>query len=167
LELLAHLFDVPANHLWDDQAGSADVAERGLPAAGSMASRIQVLAAKFRQCRLEAGLSEQEMGQALGQPAEVIAQYEQGVSNIPLAELEIAAEHCGKSLLELVEDQPVHAAGVDQDHQDLVRLHQLPYDVREFVLATGSLPYLRIAQALSAIEPGYLRLIAETILDSA
>jgi transcriptional regulator with XRE-family HTH domain len=165
LEALAYLLDVPPESLWDK--GSApleDVPEESLPLAHLMRLRTKVLGIKLRQCRRSAGLSEEEIGQLLEQPAGVVSEYELGERQIPLAELEIAAEQCGHSLAFFRDDQMIPLGPSEQRRQDLAHLDELPTDIRQFVLNQENALYLRIAVLLSAMEADGLRQMAEAIL---
>jgi len=166
LEALAYFFGVPLVSLWDEKADQPEEsAAEPVPLAEMMALRRKMLAVQFRQCRRAAGLTQQQMGQLLGCSATRISQYERGRSDIPLAELEIAAGHCHRTLADFVDEQTIPLSRAEQERQTLARLRELPPDVREFVLKPSNVLYLRVAMLLSAIKTDSLRQIAETILD--
>jgi hypothetical protein len=77
----------------------------------------------------------------------------------------LAAEQCGQSLDEFLDDETIPLSNAEQDRQALAALQELPPDVREFVLKPSNALYLRIAMSLSAIKADELRRIAETLLD--
>lgn len=165
LEALAYLFDIPPETLWDTETAPAkDAPEENPPLAQLMRLRTKVLGIKLRQCRLSAGLSEAEVGQALEQPSTVVSEYELGNRQIPLAELEIAAEKCGQSLAFFRDDQMIPLGPSVQARQDLAHLDQLPADIRKFALSVDNALYLRIALLLSVMETDDLRQMAEAIL---
>ncbi len=166
LEALAYFFGVPLVSLWDEKADQPEESPaEPLPLAEMMALRRKMLAVQFRQCRRAAGLTQQQMGQLLGCSATRISQYERGRSDISLAELEIAAGHCHRTLADFVDEQTIPLSRAEQERQTLARLRELPPDVREFVLKPSNVLYLRVAMLLSAIKTDSLRQIAETILD--
>jgi transcriptional regulator with XRE-family HTH domain len=165
LEALAYLFDVAPESLWDQTSASPEeAAEEGQSLDQLMRLRTKVLGIKLRQCRLAAGLSEEEIAQALGQPATVITEYELGKRQIPLAELEVAAEECGQPLTFFRDDPMIPLGPSIQGRQDLAELEQLPADIRQFIVDPNHALYLRIAVLVSAMDAGELRQMAEAIL---
>jgi transcriptional regulator with XRE-family HTH domain len=166
LEALAYLFEVPPASLWDERLELAEESPaESLPIGQLLTLRRRMLAVHFRQCRLAAGLTQKEMAQVLGCPLGTIYLYERGKRDIPLAELELVSERCGRTLAELVDDQTIPLSQAEKDRQALALLNELPPDVREFVLKPTNALYLRIAMALSVVKTDSLRQIAETILD--
>ena len=166
LEALAYLFDVPAVSLWDDgYARPEGPSAEALPLAQMMLLRRKILAVQFRQCRQAAGFTQRELGQLLECSAYIVSEYERGKRDIPLAELEIAAERCGRGLAGFLDEQTIPLSAAEQDRQSLARLSELSPHVRDFVLNPTNALYLRIAILLSSMKADSLRQIAETILD--
>lgn len=166
LEALAYFLDVPAASLWDEASPEpGDPPAETLPMEQMLLLRRKILAVQFRQCRLNAGLTQKELGELLVCSANMISQYERGKREIPLAELEIAAEQCGQGLERFLDDETIPLGQVQRDRLTLAQLNELPPDVRDFVLRPTNTLYLRIAMLLSAMKADSLRQIAETILD--
>ena len=166
LEALAHLFDVPVASLWDEHHPEIEAAlDEPLYLDEITHIRRKILAVQLRQHRQAAGLSQRALGEMVGRSAAVISQYERGNRDIPLAELEVAAEQCDKSLASFLDEETLPLSPAERDRQDLAYLNELPPDVREFVLKPSNALYLRIAMLLSAMKADSLRQIAETILD--
>ena len=166
LESLALLFDVPVASLWDDAYPLPDkTEEEPLPLDQIMLLRRKMLAVRLRQVREAAGLSMREMGKALDCSPYMVSQYEQGAREIPLAELEMAAERCGQTIAEFLDDEAIPLSPAEQRRRILERLEALPPDMRDFVLNPTNVLYLRIAMLASALKADELRKIAETLLD--
>jgi len=166
LEALAHFFDVPLESLWDESYTLPEPEqEQDLPITQLMLLRRKELAIRFRQCRRAAELTQEQMGQILGRSAYIVSQYERGTRDIPLSEMEIAVEQCGRHLVDFLDEATIPLGHAEQDRQTLVRLNELPPDVREFVLKPTNMLYLRIAMLLSSLKTQNLRQIAEMILD--
>lgn len=166
LEALAYLFDVPVASLWDDGYAPAEKAPaEALPWGQLMLLRRKILAVQFRQCRQAAGLTQRALGQLIGRSAGIVSEYERGKRDIPLSELEIVAERCGKGLAEFLDEQTIPLSEAEKGRQMLARLGELSPDVRDFVLNPTNALYLRIAILLSSMKADSLRRIAETILD--
>jgi transcriptional regulator with XRE-family HTH domain len=166
LEALAYLLDVPLASLWDDgYAQPEEPSAETLPLAQMMLLRRKILAVQFRQCRQAVGFTQRELGQLLGCPVHRIAAYERGERDIPLAELEIAAERCGKELAHFLDERTIPLSVTEQGRQALARLRGLTPEVRDFALNPSNALYLHIAILLSSMKADSLRQIAETILD--
>jgi transcriptional regulator with XRE-family HTH domain len=166
LESLALLFDVPVASLWDDAYPLPDkTEEEPLPLDQIMLLRRKMLAVRLRQVREAAGLSMREMGKALDCSPYMVSQYEQGAREVPLAELEMAAERCGQTIAEFLDDEAIPLSPAEQRRRILERLEALPPDMRDFVLNPTNVLYLRIAMLASALKADELRKIAETLLD--
>ena len=166
LESLALLFDVPVASLWDDAYPLPEkIEEEPLPLDQIMLLRRKMLAVRLRQVREAAGLSMREMGKALDCSPYMISQYEHGAREIPLAELEMAAERCGQTIAEFLDDEAIPLSPAEQRRRILERLEALPPDMRDFVLNPTNVLYLRIAMLASALKADELRKIAETLLD--
>lgn len=166
LEALAYYLNVPVDSLWDDAVAPAEeMQEESLPLDQILLLRRKMLAVEFRQCRQAAGLSQGEMGELLGCSAHVVSQYEHGARDLPLAELELAAERCGHSLAQFMDEETIPLAQAEQQRRLFARLEELPPDVRDFVLKPTNALYLRIAMLLSSMKADQLRQIAENLLD--
>ena len=166
LESLALLFDVPVASLWDDAYPLPEKTEVDpLPLDQFMLLRRKILAVRLRQVRQSADLSMREMGKALDCSPYMISQYEQGAREMPLAELELAAERCGQTMAEFMDDEAIPLSPAEQRRRMLERLDELPPDMRDFILNPTNTLYLRIAMLASTMKADQLRLIAETLLD--
>lgn len=166
LEALAHFLDVSPESLWNDSHTPPGETPEEPPRMEQLLQlRRKILAVQFRQCRLGAGLSQRDMGQLLGCSAYMISQYERALRDIPMAELEVAVEHCGRSVAEFVDDDTIPLSKAEQERLIVSRLNELPADVRDFVLKPTNSLYLRVALLLSAMKADSLRQIAELILD--
>ena len=166
LEALAHLFQVPVASLWDeDHPLPEEEDETPVPVPALLQLRTKVLAVNFRQCRHSAGLSQQQMAELLGCTPYRIFQYETGRREIPLSELEMAAEQCGQTLADLCDEEFLPQGRGELQRQLQARLEELPSDLRDFLLKPSNTLYLRIAMLLSSMKADSLRQIAETLLD--
>lgn len=166
LEALAHYFDVPLVSLWDDgHVSPEETPTEALPMDQMLMLRRRILAIKLRQCRQKAGFTQRELSQLLGCTPNMISLYERGMRDIPLAELEVVAEHCGHSLVEFMDEETIPLGQREQLRRIMAQLEALPPDVREFVLNPTNALYLRIAMLLSTMKADHLRQIAETLLD--
>jgi transcriptional regulator with XRE-family HTH domain len=166
LEALAYFLEVPLESLWDENHSLPEAkAEEPVPMETILQLRTRMLAVQFHQCRRSAGLTQQQMADLLGCTAYRIFQYEAGRREIPLAELEMAAEQCGQSLADLCDEEIVPLGRAQLQRQFAARLDELPPDLRDFVLKPTNTLYLRIALLLSGMKADSLREIAETLLD--
>jgi len=166
IEVMACFLDVPLQSLLDgDYALAQQEEEAPPPLSQIMHIRQRILAVEFRKCRDAAGFTQQEMAGLLGTSAYMISQYESGRRQIPLAELELAAEQCGRTLDDFIDEESLPLGRAERERRMVARLEELPPEVREFVLKPTNNLYLRIALLLSAMKADSLRQIAETLLD--
>lgn len=166
IEALACFFDVPLQSLLDgDHALAQQAEEEPLPLSEIMEVRQKILAVQFRKCREGTGFSQQEMADLLDISTYMLSQYESGNRQIPLAELEIAAEEFGLALDDFIDEETLPLGRGERERRMLARLNELSPDVRDFVLKPTNNLYLRIALLLSAMKADSLRQIAETLLD--
>lgn len=166
LEALAYLLGVPLASLWDEDHGPiAAGMQEPVPVDQLMALRRKMVAIEFRKCRASSGLGAEEAAGLLGCTPETVPQFEGARCDIPLAVLEVAASWCGKTLNDFVDEEIALLSNAQQEREALARLHEMPADVRDFVLKPTNALYLRIAMLLSAMKADSLRQIAETLLD--
>lgn len=166
IEALACFLDVPLQALLDSsQALAQEQEEEPLPLSQLMQVRERILAVQFRKCREEAGFSQEQMADLLDISSYRVSQYEAADRRIPLAELEIAAERCGRTLQHFIDEGNLPRGQAERDRRVMACLNELSPEVREFILKPTSRPYLRIALLLSAMKADSLREIAETLLD--
>jgi transcriptional regulator with XRE-family HTH domain len=166
LEVLAYLFDVPLDSLLNESQDAQDAEpDEPPPIEQMMMLRRKMLAVQFKQCRHNCAMSQREMAGLLGRSASMVSQYERGLRDIPLAELELVAEECGKEMADFLDEEMIPLSQSEQERQLLARLNELPPDVREFVLKPTNALYFRVAMLLSGMKADSLRQIAETLLD--
>jgi transcriptional regulator with XRE-family HTH domain len=166
LEVLAYTLDVPLDSLWnEDHAHPEEESPTDLPLTQLMLIRRKELAIRFRQCRSEAGMTQAGMGELLGRSAYIISQYEHGRRDIPLAEMEVALQQCQGSIEDFLDTDTIPLGEADQARHMLLKLNELPPDVRDFVLRPTNALYLRIAMLLSSLKADSLRQIAESLLE--
>jgi transcriptional regulator with XRE-family HTH domain len=166
LEALAYFLEVPATCLWDEEQAPSNAAQQEPPPIEQLLLlRRKMLAVQFRQCRQETGLSQRALGELMGCSAYTVSSYEHGKRDIPLAQLELAAEQCGWKLADLLDEETIPLSPAQRERQALGYLDEMPPEVRDFVLNPTHALYLRVAMLLSALKADSLRQIAETILD--
>jgi transcriptional regulator with XRE-family HTH domain len=166
LEALAYFLDLPLQALLDSgQTLAQEQEEEPLPLSQLMQLRQKILAVQFRKCREDAGLSQEQMADLLDISSYRVSQYEAADRQIPLAELEIAAGQCGRTLQDFLDEENLPMGRAERDRRMMARLGQLSPEVREFVLNPTNRLYLRIARLLSTMKTDSLREIAETLLD--
>jgi transcriptional regulator with XRE-family HTH domain len=166
IEALAYFFEVPLQALLNgSQAVAQEEEEEPLPLLQLMQIRQKILAVQFRKCREDAGLTQEQMADLLDVSSYRVSQYEAADRQIPLAELEIAAERCDRTLHDFFDREGLPMGRAERDRQMMARLDELSPEVREFVLKPTNQLYLRIALLLSAMKVDSLREIAETLLE--
>jgi transcriptional regulator with XRE-family HTH domain len=161
LEVLAYLFDVPANVFWDEEAQLA-AEERVIPLDQVMQLRQRIVGALLRQARIREGKTQQDLAELLGCSSRKVSSYEYGEKGIPLVELEVLASALDQPLSYFVGDW---ADSGEQKLESYQVFQQLPKDIREFVSLPINRSYLELAMRLATMPAGALRQIAEGLLE--
>jgi transcriptional regulator with XRE-family HTH domain len=118
IEALACFFDVPLQALLDgSQTIAQEEEEEPLPLLQLVQIRQKILAIQLRRCREEAGLSQEQMADLLDISSYRVSQYEAAERQIPLAELEIAAEHCGRTLHDFLDEESLPMGRAERDRR--------------------------------------------------
>ena len=131
------------------------------PSAAEMRTRRALIGAKLKQARLAAGKSKDECAQAIGRKPTTIGRYERGLTDIPLAELDLLARCLNVNLYYFIErkDSEESAALLD-----LEKLARMPQEVRAFAFDAGNLPYLRMAMKFRDLPTDQLQEFGEILL---
>ena len=164
LEVLAYVLDTPTDHFWQRDPGLVSH-QTPVPLQEVLALRHRIVGALLRQARLEANVPQRELAELLGCSNKRLAAYEYGERPMPLAELELSAQHL-RLPLEYFLDNQEGPVGEWHRQQEIWRLfQQLPQEVQEFVVQPINIRYLEVAMKLAQMPAGGLRAIAEGLLD--
>ena len=164
LEVLAYVLDAQMAHFWErDSQLMPD--ETPMPLQEVLALRHRIVGALLRQARLGADISQKELAEVLGCSTRRLSAYEYGERPVPLAELELLAQHLHVSLEYFLDNQdgPVGEWHRQQEAWNLFQ--ELPEAIREFVTQPINARYLEVAMKLAQMPAGGLRAIAEGLLD--
>lgn len=163
LEALAFLVKVPIEHFLGHELIEAE--DASLPVEELIALRNRVIGVLLRQARMDAGMSQETCGQAIGLSESRISTYEQGQIAIPIAELQALATvlNVPVEFFLDVEHNPITKMMSKSDTKD--DLGHLPEQVRSFFLDPLNADYLLTAQRLSKLPTDQLRGMAETLLE--
>lgn len=91
LELLASFFDVPVNHLWEEESIVSKESADLPPAEKIIPLRQKMIGVLLRGARQKAGKTLKDCAGLLGCSSYMISQYEYGHKGIPVPELELLA----------------------------------------------------------------------------
>jgi transcriptional regulator with XRE-family HTH domain len=164
LEVLAYVLDVPISHFWEHDLELA--AEEGLlPLQEVLALRHRIVGALLRKARLEQGLSQKELAEVLGCSSARLSSYEYGKRPIPMAELELLAQHLRLPLEHFLDTQEGPVGEWHRLEEAWLRFRELPEEIQEFVSQPINVKYLEVAMKLDQMPVGSLRDIAEGLLD--
>ncbi len=164
LEVLAYLFDTPISHFWE-HSPELEVEQELPPLETVLALRHRIIGALLRQARLEADMTQSDLAEVLECSSSAISAYEYGKRPIPLAELELLAQHL-QLPLEYFLDNLEGPVGEWHRRQEVWRrFRELPSDIQEFITQPINIKYLEVAMKLARMPAGGLRAIAEGLLD--
>jgi transcriptional regulator with XRE-family HTH domain len=164
LEVLAYLLDTPPSDFWEDTPELA-LEEEPLPLQEVLNLRHRIVGALVRQARLEAGASQKELAQVLNCSTRRLSAYEYGERPIPMAELELLAQHLHLPLEYFLDNQQGPVGEWNRQEAAWRRFRELPEEMQQFVTQPLNVKYLEVAMKLSQMPAGGLRAIAEGLLD--
>ena len=164
LEVLAYILDTPISHFWEYDPQL--VTDGKLPPLQDvLALRHRIVGALLRQARLEAGASQKELAEMLGCSVGRISSYEYGQRPIPLAELEMLAQHLALPLEYFLDTQEGPVGEWHRQEEAWLHFCELDPEVQEFISKPINIKYLEVAMRLAEMPAGGLRDIAEGLLD--
>jgi transcriptional regulator with XRE-family HTH domain len=164
LEVLAYVLDTPVAYFWERDLEPA-MEEKSLPLHEVLALRQRVVGALLCQARLEAGMPQKELAQVLSCSTSRISAYEHGERPVPLAELELLAQHLHLPIEHFLDNQEGPLGEWHRQEEAWRRFRELPRDAQEFVTRPVNIKYLEVAMRLAQMPAGGLRAIAEGLLD--
>jgi len=164
LEVLAYVLDTSAAYFWERDPELAPE-EEPLPLREVLALRHRIVGALLRQARLEADISQKELAKILGCSTNRLSAYEYGERPIPLAELELLAQHLHLSLEYFLDNQEGPVGEWNRQEEAWLRFRELPEEIQGFVTQPINVKYLEVAMKLAQMPAGGLRAIAEGLLD--
>jgi len=124
-----------------------------------------LMGALLRQARLDKGLSQSQLAEILGCSSGRIAAFEYGDQAIPVAELEVLAEHLEVPLKVFLDSDTGPVAEWHWRAEVRHSFGQLPREIQEFATRPANVKYLEVAMRLSHMDAAKLRGIAEGLLD--
>lgn len=171
LELLACLFGVPVNHLWDEDLATIEEPCPRPPAERLLGLRHKEIGVLLRQGRTRVGKSQTECAELLGVSAETIAKYEYGQKPVPFPDLEALAETFEIPLYEFLDQSlPAGQVPILRSHGELLSPEdswsRLPAQIRDFIRSPDSIPFLQMALRLYELPRDSLRNLAEAMLSA-
>ena len=171
LEMLALLFDVPVNHLWDEDLASLDHPKASPPPRQLLSLRHKEIGVLIRQARTRAGKTQAQCAELLGVSPETIGRYEYGDKPIPFTHLETLSEALDIDFRELLDKElPTSRISLLQPGSDLLSPEEswarLPIRIKDFLRHPESLPYLEIALRFYELPQDHLRQLAEAMLST-
>src|SRR4030042_5561962 len=171
LELLACLFDVPVNHLWDEDLATIVEPCSRPPVDKLLKLRHKEIGVLLRQGRTRAGKTQTQCAELLGVSTETIGKYEYGDKPVPFANLEIFAETLEIPLHEFLDQSlPTSQVPVLRSDGELLSPEdswaRLPAQIRDFIRSPDSVPFLQMALRLYELPRDSLRNLAEAMLSA-
>ena len=164
LEVLGYVLNTPISHLLDREAELKTKADDP-DFETTLGLRHRIIGALLRQARTEADLTQEDLAEILNCLPGRIAEYERGKQPVPIAELELAAQHLNVPLGHFL-DGDRGAVGAWHRQEEIDHdFHELPPAVQAFVTKPINIKYLELAMKLSEMPASKLRAIAEGLLE--
>lgn len=171
LELLAELWHVPVNDLWDEEVTVVDHSTTRPPAKKLLQLRHKEIGVQLRQARSRAGKTQKQCADILGISTETVSKYEYGSKATPFPHLELLGDLLGVPVSDFLDRElaterlPAALSGSDL-RSPAEAWADLSPEIRQFVCSPGSLPYLEMAVRLYELPKSSLRHLAEAILST-
>jgi transcriptional regulator with XRE-family HTH domain len=163
LELLSYQLQTPL-HRFLRPSRSETVKKVDSNPAVLISLRQHYIGAMIRSRRTEVEMSLRDLAKFTGLPAPRLSAYEQGERAVPVAELETISAVLNRDLGYFQDSRgPVGEWQATQDAFEAFL--KLPAELRAFVCASESEPYLRMAQRLSDIPVDKVRSLGEGFLE--
>ncbi len=163
LEVLGYQLDMPIARLLHPARGESKK-KSDLNPAVMISLRQHYIGAMLRSHRTSSDLTVRQLAKLAGIPASRLTRYEHGERPVPIAELEALAEALGRELSDYIDTRgPIGEWEANQEA--FAAFLRLPSDLRDFVRAEGSEPYLRMAQKLSDLPLEKVRGLGEGFLE--
>jgi transcriptional regulator with XRE-family HTH domain len=169
LELLAEVFDVPVDHLWDEEVAVAEQ-RTPTPLSGRLVElRHKEIGVLLRQARSNARKTQRECAQFLGVSPDTMSKYELGSRPVPFTQLEMLASYLDVPLPSFLDqDKPTSRVSGDASRLELLSAEDawanLPREIKEFIRNPKSRPFLETALRLYELPGDSLRQLAEAML---
>jgi transcriptional regulator with XRE-family HTH domain len=166
LELLAHFLRIPVQSLLDADVSASITAPRvNFDVREVSKLRTNIIGTRLKQARLHANKTIEDIAATSDIHANLITAYETGQKPVPITELERLVTTLGITFDSLL-DIGIGPLGESQlQHKRHAEFDALPDDIRSFVSARGSLPYLRIAMHLSRLPADELRNAGRSLIE--
>jgi transcriptional regulator with XRE-family HTH domain len=163
LELLAYYLDVPVSHFWGTDTFEATHRDATSAQSEYLALRDRMIGALLRLAREQRGLSQAELAEHSGLPADLIDRYELGEATMPLHELSILAHGVDRNMSYFLE-QGSHLGAWLAMREQWEQFSELPDEIRKFVSNPLNAGFIEIAIMLSQMPADRLRRVGESIL---
>jgi transcriptional regulator with XRE-family HTH domain len=158
LEMLAYFVGVPVSYFWNTTQITGD--NRRVPADEYSGLRDRVIGTLIRLKRAELQLTPADLGAKCGLDPALIEAYELARLAVPFAELTTIASAL-KVSIEFFVDHSSRVGNWLDSQTMLARFEELPDEMRDWVLAPSSRPFVEIAQLLSRMSVSELRAVGE------
>jgi transcriptional regulator with XRE-family HTH domain len=169
LELLAEVFKVPVDHLWDEEVAVAEPAAP-TPLSGRLIElRHKEIGVLLRQARSTVGKTQRECADLLAVSPDTISKYELGSKPIPFTQLVVLASYLEVPLPSFLDqDKPTSRISGDESPPELLASEEawagLSPEIKEFIRNPKSRPFLEVALRLYELPADTSRRLAEAMV---
>jgi transcriptional regulator with XRE-family HTH domain len=165
LELLAHYLNVPIEHFWREDIRSDDpTLLDGLHIEHTLSLRNRAIGKHLETARETLEMTYKEVKEHTGISAARMRKYESGDNPIPVPELELLAELLNFRVSDLIDAEDAIGQWL-LEQRAIANFRKLPVELQDFISKPVNMPYIELAQRLSALSTAELRGVAEGLLE--
>ncbi|MGJ3238308.1 MAG: helix-turn-helix domain-containing protein [Anaerolineae bacterium] len=166
LELLAYYLDVPVSHFWSMKTMDADKSEKLAAQSEYMALRDRMVGALVSQARQAEELTQEAVAERAHIPLELMQDYENGVTSIPMHHLSVIASIVNKNMDYFLETGS-YVGELLRIREEWKHFSDLDPEIREFAANPLNIGFIKIAITFSQMSADQLRQAAEGMLEIA
>jgi len=174
LEAMAAIYAVPVDHFFGSKSLSDEMPKLRVETMNQrLQLRHRIIGAMIMQARSKQSLSREDLALETDLSPDLLAQYELGISPIPITDLEEITQALQINLSRWIDSYAIPTRAmtfkpIEDDSRegktDFGGL-EIPKDLAEFITNPVNKQYLMIATKLSALPADQLRRIAESLLE--
>jgi len=164
IEMLAYFFQIPFQHFWGLTALSTEPIWGDDQFLARLESRELEIAYRLKDAREKAGSTLEMIAEKLGIPDDLLQQYEDGATPVPLPIVELMCQTYALNIDSLKDNGDKIGRWYRKEKAGHF-IDALPDETLEWLIEPQNLASIKLAMLLSKLPSGTIRSIAENLLE--